>query len=190
MIDMGFAVDLEAIMGRMPTSNLRPLNENAAKENCIYRQTFMFTATMPNEIQRIASKYLRNPIYITIGDPNEKASKNVIQYVIWTTDAKKRKELQHLLDSRKIDPPIMIFMNMKKACDTLVHYLREQGFEADSLHGGKNQNLRARVLKEFSHGLIDILVCTDVAGRGIDVKGVKVVVNYDMATSIKCMFVS
>jgi len=74
---------------------------------------------------------------------------------------------------------------MKKACDTLVHYLREQGFEADSLHGGKNQNLRARVLKEFSHGLIDILVCTDVAGRGIDIKGVKVVVNYDMTSSIK-----
>lgn len=185
MIDMGFASDLEAIMERMPVSNLRPLNEESIKMDQVYRQTFMFTATMPNEVQRISRKYLRNPVYITIGDPNETAAKNVTQNVIWTTDAKKRKDLQHLLDSRMIEPPIMVFMNMKKACDTLVRYLVEQGYESDALHGGKAQDLRARVLREFSEGLIDVLVCTDVAGRGIDVKGVKAVVNYDMTSTIE-----
>jgi len=185
MIDMNFAGDIESIMDRMPVSNLRPLEETDENSNEIYRQTFMFTATMPNEVQRLSRKYLRNPVYITIGDPNKRAAANVTQHVIWTTDSQKRKVLQELMDSKKVEPPIMIFTNMRKACDTLVRYLRDQDIRgAEALHGGKSQEIRQIVLKKFHDGIVDVLVCTDVAGRGIDVKGVQAVINYDMARSV------
>ena len=79
---------------------------------------------------------------------------------------------------------MMIFMNMKKACETLVRYLREQGWESEALHGGRIQEQRKAALRRFHEGVVDILVCTDVAGRGIDVKGVKAVVNYDMSSTV------
>eukprot|EP00494_Astrolonche_serrata_P024794 UN25054 len=114
MIDMGFAPDVEAIMERMPVSNLRPIDDIDGEKGVVYRQTFMFTATMPSEVQRLSKRYLRHPVYIIIGDPNEQAAQNVTQHVTWTTDSTKRKELQSLLDHGTIQPPIMIFMNMKK----------------------------------------------------------------------------
>jgi len=186
MIDMGFKDDVESIMAYMPASNLRPTDENQiVEENKIFRQTFMFSATFGTEVERLSRQYLRSPVFITIGDPNERGAANVTQHVVWTTDSSKRKELQRLLDSRKIEIPAMIFMNTKKACETLARHLRDQNCSAEAMHGGKIQEQRVATMKKFQDRKIDYLVCTDVAGRGIDVKGVKTVVNYDMTTTIE-----
>ena len=187
MIDMGFEPQVTAIFDKMPSSNLRPIDEdldNVDNNNkMIYRQTFMFSATMPPAVERLTRKYLRNPVYITIGDPNATAAEHVKQNVIWIQEKNKRKKLQSMFEN--ISPPIMIFVNMKKAADTLAKYLRSQSFEAISLHGGKSQENRERALSNFKDNLYDILVCTNVAGRGIDISGIKHVINYDMPSDIR-----
>lgn len=149
----------------------------------MYRQTFMFSATMPPAVERLTRCYLRNPVYITIGDPNATAAEHVKQSVLWVQEKNKRKTLQQMLPS--MDPPIMLFVNMKKNADTLAKYLRAQNYVAISLHGGKSQENREYAMGQFKEGEYDILVCTNVAGRGIDVEGVQHVINYDMPTDIR-----
>ena len=184
MIDMGFEPQVNAIFDKMPTSNLRPITDNNNNDNNkIYRQTFMFSATMPPAVERLTRKYLRNPVYITIGDPNATAAEHVKQNVLWIQEKNKRKKLQNLLPI--MQSPIMIFVNMKKAADTLAKYLRSQSFCAISLHGGKSQENRQYALEQFKIHEYDILVCTNVAGRGIDVNNVQHVINYDMPNDIR-----
>merc|ERR1712154_172404 len=192
MIDMGFEPQVNAIFDKMPSSNLRPIDEDLMEldissiqnnnKNKIYRQTFMFSATMPPAVERLTRKYLRNPVYITIGDPNATAAEHVKQTVLWVQEKNKRKKLQQLLPS--MEPPIMIFVNIKKNTDTLAKYLRSQSFNAISLHGGKSQENREYALQQFKNHEYDILVCTNVAGRGIDVEGVQHVINYDLPSNI------
>lgn len=183
MIDMGFEPQVLAIFEKMPTSNMRPLDESKVEENRIYRQTFMFSATMPPAVERLTRQYLRNPVYITIGDPNATAAERVRQHIMWLPETQKRKKLMELLPS--MQPPIMIFCNQKKNADTLSKFLRSQNISAISLHGGKSQENREYSLKQFRDKEIDVLVCTNVAGRGIDVEGVQHVVNYDMPNNIQ-----
>ncbi len=188
MIDMGFEPQVTAIFEKMPSSNLRPidedLNETDTSKSKIYRQTFMFSATMPPAVERLTRKYLRNPVYITIGDPNATANEHVKQNVLWVQEKNKRKTLQKLLLTN-MEPPIMIFVNMKKNADSLAKYLRSQTFSAISLHGGKSQENREYALEQFKLHEYDILVCTNVAGRGIDIENVQHVINYDMPAEIR-----
>eukprot|EP01083_Nonionella_stella_P018939 52689_1 len=185
MIDMGFEPQVNAIFDKMPSTNLRPIDDDENEnENCQYRQTFMFSATMPPAVERLTRKYLRNPVYITIGDPNATAAEHVKQNVIWIQEKNKRKHLQKLL-SNGMEPPIMVFVNMKKNADHLAKYLRGQSFNAISLHGGKSQENREYALEQFKLKEYDILVCTSVAARGIDIENVQHVINYDMPNDIR-----
>ncbi len=187
MIDIGFEPQVNAIFEKMPSSNLRPSDEELNEEdnsNRIYRQTFMFSATMPPAVERLTRKYLRNPVYITIGDPNATANEHVKQNVLWVQEKNKRKTLQKLL-LNGMEPPIMIFVNMKTITDTLAKYLRSQSFSTISLHGGKSQENREYALEQFKLHEYDILVCTNVAGRGIDIENVQHVINYDMPNEIR-----
>lgn len=192
MIDMGFEPDVQKILEFMPVSNLKPDTEEAEDATKLmenfntrkkYRQTVMFTATMPPAVERLARTYLRRPatVYIgSIGKPTERTE----QIVIMTTETEKRKKLMEIL-KRGVDPPVIIFVNQKKGADVLAKGLEKFGFNACTLHGGKGQEQREYALSSLKSGAKDILVATDVAGRGIDIKDVSMVINYDMAKTIE-----
>lgn len=192
MIDMGFEPDVQKILEYMPVTNLKPdtdeaedaekLMENFYTKNK-YRQTVMFTATMPAAVERLARTYLRRPatVYIgSIGKPTERTEQ--IVYIMGEND--KRKKLVEILN-RKVDPPIIIFVNQKKGADVLAKGLEKMGYNACTLHGGKGQEQREYALASLKNHSKDILVATDVAGRGIDIKDVSLVINYDMAKTIE-----
>ncbi|KAG5675267.1 hypothetical protein PVAND_005181 [Polypedilum vanderplanki] len=192
MIDMGFEPDVQKILEYMPVSNLKPDTEEAEDATKLmenfntrkkYRQTVMFTATMPPAVERLARTYLRRPatVYIgSVGKPTERTE----QVVIMTTETEKRKKLMELL-ARGLEPPVIIFVNQKKGADVLAKGLEKFGFNACTLHGGKGQEQREYALASLKNGSKDILVATDVAGRGIDIKDVSMVINYDMAKTIE-----
>uniref|UniRef100_A0A1A9W0E1 Probable ATP-dependent RNA helicase DDX23 n=1 Tax=Glossina brevipalpis TaxID=37001 RepID=A0A1A9W0E1_9MUSC len=192
MIDMGFEPDVQKILEYMPVTNLKPDSEEAEDASKLmenfyskkkYRQTVMFTATMPPAVERLARSYLRRPatVYIgSVGKPTERTEQ--IVYMMGEND--KRKKLMEIL-SRGIEPPVIIFVNQKKGADVLAKGLEKLGYNACTLHGGKGQEQREYALAALKSGAKDILVATDVAGRGIDIKDVSLVINYDMAKTIE-----
>lgn len=192
MIDMGFEPDVQKILDFMPVTNLKPDTDEAEDASKLmanfyskkkYRQTVMFTATMPAAVERLARTYLRRPatVYIgSIGKPTERTEQ--IVYIMGEND--KRKKLIEVLE-RGIEPPVIIFVNQKKGADVLARGLEKLGYNACTLHGGKGQEQREFALASLKGGAKDILVATDVAGRGIDIKDVSLVINYDMAKSIE-----
>ncbi|CAF0771030.1 unnamed protein product [Brachionus calyciflorus] len=192
MINMGFEPDVQKILDYLPVSNLKPDSEEAEDANMLmsnfaskkkYRQTVMFTATMPPPLERLARNYLRRPatVYIgTVGKPQER----VEQIVIMCSEAEKRNKLVDILE-QGYEPPIIIFVNQKKGADVLAKSLDKMGYSATTLHGGKGQEQRDFALSSLKQGNKEILVATDVAGRGIDIKDVSLVINYDMAKSIE-----
>ncbi|CAH1984663.1 unnamed protein product [Acanthoscelides obtectus] len=192
MIDLGFEPDVQKILEYMPVTNLKPDTDEAEDSTVLlanynskkkYRQTVMFTATMPPAVERLARTYLRRPavVYIgSIGKPVERVEQ--IVHIMGEND-KRRKLMEYL--SRGVDPPIIIFVNQKKGADVLAKGLEKLGYKACTLHGGKGQEQREYALASLKSGARDILVATDVAGRGIDIKDVSMVINYDMAKTIE-----
>ncbi|ODM91926.1 putative ATP-dependent RNA helicase DDX23 [Orchesella cincta] len=192
MIDMGFEGDVQKILDFMPVTNQKPDTEEAEDENALmknfysknkYRQTVMFTATMPPAVERLARTYLRRPAVVYIGSAG-KPTERVEQIVYVVSEGEKRKKLLEILE-RGVEPPIIIFVNQKKGADVLAKGLEKLGYSACTLHGGKGQEQRDYALSSLKNGSKDILVATDVAGRGIDIKDVSLVLNYDMAKSIE-----
>jgi ATP-dependent RNA helicase DDX23/PRP28 len=100
-------------------------------------------------------------------------------------EPRKVKQLHHVLSNREFEPPIIIFVNQKKTCDIVSKAVTECGYRVAVLHGGKSQDQREAALEQFKKGQKGILVATDVAGRGIDVKDVSLVINFDMAKNIQ-----
>ncbi|CAG8525787.1 6531_t:CDS:10 [Diversispora eburnea] len=186
---MGFEADVNLILDALPVSNVKPDTEEAEnpaemlkkigqKER--YRQTVMFSATMPAAVERLAKR----PAVVTIGTAGQ-AVDTVEQRVEMINDeGRKKARLLELLQG-SFDPPIIIFVNQKKGCDVLARALNKLGYRATTLHGGKTQEQRESALAHLKNGTMDILVATDVAGRGIDVKNVSLVINYDMAKNIE-----
>ncbi|XP_039950060.1 probable ATP-dependent RNA helicase DDX23 [Bactrocera neohumeralis] len=192
MIDMGFEPDVQKILEYMPVTNLKPDSEEAEDASKLmenfyskkkYRQTVMFTATMPPAVERLARSYLRRPatVYIgSVGKPTERTE----QIVFMMGEHDKRKKLMEIL-SKGIEPPVIIFVNQKKGADVLAKGLEKLGYNSCTLHGGKGQEQREYALAALKSGAKDMLVATDVAGRGIDIKDVSLVINYDMAKTIE-----
>lgn len=143
----------------------------------------MFTATMPPAVERLARTYLRRPAVVYIGSIGKPVDR-VEQIVHIMTENDKRRKLMEYL-SKGIEPPIIIFVNQKKGADVLAKGLEKLGYNACTLHGGKGQEQREYALASLKSGSKDILVATDVAGRGIDIKDVSMVINYDMAKTIE-----
>ncbi|KAL9965997.1 hypothetical protein ACROYT_G024002 [Oculina patagonica] len=191
MIDMGFEPEVQKILEHLPVSNVKPDSEDAEDPEKLlaymgkdrFRQTVMFTATMPPQVERLARNYLRRPAVVYIGSIGRPVER-VEQKVYLLKEGAKRKKLLEILNGG-IDPPIMIFVNQKKGADVLARSLEKMGFRATTLHGGRNQEQREFALSSLKSGSKDILVATDVAGRGIDIKDVSLVLNYDMAKSIE-----
>ena len=192
MIDMGFEPDVQKILDHMPVTNAKPDTDDAEDESKLlanfksknkYRQTVMFTATMPPAVERLARTYLRRPAVVYIGSVG-KPVERVEQVVYVMKEPEKRNKLIKVLNDG-IEPPIIIFVNQKKGADVLAKGLEKMGYNAATLHGGKGQEQREHALSGLKQGAKDILVATDVAGRGIDIKDVSLVINYDMAKNIE-----
>jgi len=190
MIDMGFEADVNFILDQLPVSNIKPDTDEAENtltnrvNKTLYRQTVMFSATMPPAVERLAKKYLRRPAIVNIGNVGQAVDtvEQIVEFI--NDDNRKRARLIEILNE-DYKPPIMVFVNQKKGCDILYKALDKLGFRVTTLHGGKSQEQREYALLQLKNKVKDILIATDVAGRGIDVKNVSLVVNYDMAKSIE-----
>eukprot|EP00946_MAST-07B_sp_MAST-7B-sp1_P005141 g5141.t1 len=164
MLDMGFEPQLRKIV-----SQIRP-----------DRQTLMWSATWPKEIQGLARDFLRDPIQITIGSLELTANKNIKQEFVFCSAYEKTKKFIAMLDKIMDGSRILVFCETKRGCDDLTRALRSDGWPALGIHGGKEQSERDWVLAEFKSGKHPLMVATDVASRGIDVKDIRFVVNIDL----------
>ncbi|ESW28375.1 hypothetical protein PHAVU_003G281500 [Phaseolus vulgaris] len=184
MIDMGFEPQVMGVLDAMPSSNLKPENEDEElDEKKIYRTTYMFSATMPPAVERLARKYLRNPVVVTIGTAG-KATDLISQHVIMMKESEKFYKLKRLLDELN-DKTAIVFVNTKKNADMVAKNLDKEGYRVTTLHGGKSQEQREISLEGFRTKRYNVLVATDVAGRGIDIPDVAHVINYDMPGNIE-----
>ena len=194
MIDLGFEEPVNKILDALPVQNMKPDSDEA--ENAVvmsqplggkdrYRQTMMYTATMPAAVERIARKYLRRPAIVTIGNVGE-AVETVEQRVEFVAgEDKRKKRMLDILSSREFAPPIIVFVNIKRNCDAVARDIKHAGFTSVTLHGSKTQEQREAALASVRNGSTDVLVATDLAGRGIDVQDVSLVINFNMATNIE-----
>ena len=193
MIDMGFEPQVNAVMESMSADSLKPLEEAESLDAAAaegdgalgtkYRMTYMFSATMPASVERLARKYLRNPAVVNIGSAG-KSSDLIKQVVKWMSKQQKARELEQTL-SRFPDTQAIVFVNAKRSVDAVCASVAGLGYSVASLHGGKSQDQREEALRGFKDGNFDVLVATDVAGRGIDVKNIDLVVNYELPFSIE-----
>lgn len=171
MLDMGFEPQIRKIVDQ-----IRP-----------DRQTLMWSATWPKEVKNLTRDYLIDPIQVTIGSLELAASHTITQLVEVVTEFEKRDRLVKHLETATTDKEAkcLIFSSTKRACDDITSFLREDGWPALAIHGDKDQHERDWVLREFRSGKSPIMVATDVAARGIDVKGITYVINYDMPGNIE-----
>ena len=147
------------------------------------RTTHMFTATMPPSVERLAKKYMRAPATVRIGDQDTGKNRRIAHEFVWVAgEARKRAKLLELL--ARCPRPAIVFVNAKKACDVVARDIDAAGHRSAVLHSGKSQDLREDALAGFKAGAADVLVATDVAGRGLDIPDVAVVINYDMPSEI------
>ncbi|OXM16903.1 DEAD/DEAH box helicase [Paenibacillus herberti] len=162
MLDMGFMEDITSILSLVPAE----------------RQTMLFSATMPPNIQRLAQQFLRNPEHVSV-IPKQVSAPTIDQSYIEVHERQKFDALSRLLDMESPDLAI-IFGRTKRRVDELSEALQKRGYSADGLHGDLSQNQRDNVMRKFRDGSIDVLVATDVAARGLDVSGVTHVINFDL----------
>ncbi|KAG2820211.1 DEAD-box ATP-dependent RNA helicase 21 [Phytophthora cactorum] len=165
------------------------------------RVTTMFSATMPVEVERLAKTFLRHPSIVKIGDEDSGKNKRIEQRVMFMNPGKKRSKLvevlRDILSAQNVPVPrsrkekvvdgakIIVFVNIKKECDSVAKFISSEGFRCTILHGGKTQDQREESLKMFREGYCDMLVATDVAGRGLDIPDVTHVVNFDLPSKIQ-----
>jgi ATP-dependent RNA helicase DeaD len=168
MLDMGFADDLEALLDATPGT----------------RQTALFSATLPKRIQAIAQKYLTTPARITVSleKPSAGKSPRVRQLAYVVTRAQKPMALQRVLDTEN-PTSALVFCRTRLEVDTLVESLNAHGYRAEALHGGMQQRQRDAVMSRFREAKSDLLVATDVAARGLDIRQLSHVFNYDVPSA-------
>jgi superfamily II DNA/RNA helicase len=142
------------------------------------RQTLFFSATMPQEITKLADSMLTKPERVAV-TPQASTVDRIAQRVILTEKSAKNDLLVETLKTETTDR-VLVFTRTKHGADKVVRHLQKSGFGAEAIHGNKSQNQRERVLADFRNGKLRILVATDIAARGIDVDGVSHVVNYDL----------
>jgi ATP-dependent RNA helicase DDX23/PRP28 len=176
MIDLGFEESVNKILDALPVGNEKPDTDAAEDAQAMsrhlggkdrYRQTMMYTATMPAAVEKIAKKYLRRPAIVTIGNVGE-AVETVEQRVEFVSgEDKRKKRLNEILASGEFQPPIIVFVNIKRNCDAVARDIKHMGFSSVTLHGSKTQEQREAALASVRSGATNVLVATDLAGRGI-----------------------
>jgi ATP-dependent RNA helicase RhlE len=162
MLDIGFLPDLQRILSYLPKQ----------------RTTLLFSATFSPEIKRLANSYLKDPVTIEVARPNETAS-TVEQHFYSVPDEEKRHALRQIVRQRGLSQAF-VFVNSKLGCARLARSLERDGLKTTALHGDKSQDERLKSLAAFKAGEVDLLVATDVAARGLDIKDVPAVFNFDV----------
>ena len=162
MLDMGFAPQISRIVGQVDK----------------YRQTLLFSATMPPEVEALARKYLRKPVVVQVGRRSAAAT-TVQHYVYPCPKVKKSALLVQLMRERQMDS-VLVFTRTKHGADRVVRHLEREGIEADALHADKTQGQRTKSLDDFKRGQTKVLVATDIAQRGLDISHISHVINYDV----------
>jgi len=168
MLDMGFEPQIRRIV---EDEGMTP-----------QRQTLMFSATFPKEIQRLASDFMHNYLFLTVGRVGA-ASSDVEQKVEYVQEMNKFEMLKHVLSDVQ-SGLVLVFVETKRMADTLEWKLADEGFPTTSIHGDRTQREREAALKSFREATTPILVATDVAARGLDIKNVTQVINFDMPSNI------
>jgi superfamily II DNA/RNA helicase len=161
MLDMGFIPDIENICTKLPSN----------------RQTLLFSATMPPPIKKLSDRFLSNPKYIEVARPAS-ANINIVQHKVAVQPRKKRELLRHMLETDDVKTAI-VFCNRKTTVRELAKSLKQHGYAAGEIHGDMDQPARLAELQRFKDGDVNILVASDVAARGLDIKGVSHVFNFD-----------
>jgi superfamily II DNA/RNA helicase len=161
MLDMGFAPQLNEILRFLPK----------------VRQTLFFSATLPADIEKLSSKYLRDPVRVTVGAISQPVQK-IQQSIVETNTAKKNDSLMDELNLRK--GSVLVFARTKARTDRVAKYLEQYGHPVTRLHGGRTQGQRNSAVSGFRSGRFRILVATDIAARGIDISHIAHVINYDL----------
>jgi ATP-dependent RNA helicase RhlE len=162
MLDMGFAPQINRIVSEVPK----------------YRQTLLFSATMPPEVEALARKYLRKPIVVQVGRRSQAAS-TVTHAVYPVPRDRKSALLAQLLREAALDS-VLVFTRTKHGADRVVRHLEREGIEATAMHADKTQPQRTKALQDFKSGKVRVLVATDIAQRGLDISDITHVVNYDV----------
>lgn len=162
MLDIGFLPDLQRILSYLPKQ----------------RTTLLFSATFSPEIKRLANSYLQDPVTIEVSRPNTTAA-TVEQHFYSVPDDDKRRAVRQIVRQRGISQAF-VFVNSKLGCARLARSLEREGLNTTALHGDKSQDERLKALDAFKKGEVDLLVATDVAARGLDIKDVPAVFNFDV----------
>ena len=162
MLDMGFRDDIHTILEQTDSR----------------RQTVLFSATMEKSIREIAKKFQKSPVIIDVLD-NLQSAPDIEQAYIEVSEKDKPELISRLLNLHNLNLAL-VFCNTKTNVDKLVEVLKMRGIPAEGMHGDMNQSQREKVLAGFRKGVVKVLVATDVAGRGIDVRNIEAVFNYDL----------
>ncbi len=162
MLDMGFIHDIRKLIAQLPTN----------------RQSLFFSATMPIDIVELSQKILGNPEKVTV-KPEQTTAERVEQAVYFVSKKNKPKLLSHLLKTADYES-CLVFSRTKYGADKIVKFLKRSDIIAEAIHGNKSQGARQRALTNFKSGETKVLIATDIAARGIDVKELSLVINFDL----------
>ena len=168
MLDIGFADDMERILRRTPRE----------------RQTALFSATLPPFIRRMIIRYMRDPVWVSVVDPDEAPTVETVEQVAYEVSERDKVDaFVEIYNDMGDDPRILVFRRTQIGVDRLAAALHRRGGSVAGLHGGMRQSERDRVMAAFKAGDIDVLVATNVAARGLDIPDVTHVFNFDMPQS-------
>jgi len=162
MLDMGFAPQINRIVSEIPK----------------YRQTLLFSATMPPEVEALARKYLRKPVVVQVGRRSQTA--DTVTHAVYPVPRERKSALlARLLKDDELDS-VLVFTRTKHGADRVVRHLERENIKATAMHADKTQPQRTRALEDFKTGKVQVLVATDIAQRGLDISGISHVINYDV----------
>ncbi len=162
MLDMGFAPQINRIVAQLHS----------------YRQTLLFSATMPPEVEALARKYLRKPVVVQVGRRSGAAT--TVQHFVYPCPKDKKTSLLVELLKKESLGSVLVFTRTKHGADRVVKAIEKAGIEAGAMHADKTQGQRTKALEDFKKGKLRVLVATDIAQRGLDISGISHVINYDV----------
>lgn len=162
MLDMGFIHDVKRLLPKLPPK----------------KQTLFFSATMPDSIDRLAKSLLHNPARVEVTPASSVVE--IISQSVYRAEKPQKKELLAQLLHEEAGHQVLVFSRTKHGADNIARYLSRRGIACESIHGDKSQNARQRALGNFKEGRSNVIIATDIAARGIDIKGLDLVINYDL----------
>jgi ATP-dependent RNA helicase RhlE len=162
MLDMGFINDIKKIIKLLPSK----------------RQNLFFSATMPNEIEKLSQQLLTNPVKVEV-TPVSSTAEKISQSIFYVDKSNKRNLLRHVLEDKALKR-VIVFTRTKRGASLVSEVLLKNGISSAAIHGNKSQGARQRALNDFKTGQVRVLVATDIAARGIDVDGITHVINFEL----------